>query len=706
MHKWTATLLAIILVFLPMASTLKATQHERPKVAVVLAGGGAKGLAHIGVLKVLEEAGVPIDIVVGNSMGSIVGALYAIGYTPEEMDSIVRRTDWIQLLLDQPDYGNQLLSARKLNESYQLRVALDRERQTSMTGRSGLIRGKNIEDYLRRLTATVPDSVCFDSLPMPFACNATEVVAGRSHEFHSGNLVKAMRASMAIPGVFTPVQYDSLIFVDGFVTNNFPVDVAKRMGADIIIGSDLVSTTPLAERYGNVLDLVTHMIDVSSTHLYEDNIRESNIYIDIDVTGYSSASFGAEEIDSLITRGERRARQLLLQLESLREKFEQDFGDVPLTYHKAQEWRRTQLAEKAQKERERELATTGKKNNFFKEVRHRYLSSSLNLGGRFDTEEYAMFRLAANINLPTQKDLTLSLYAQLGQRLRFGTMLGHTIANTNGRLGLGYYIERPDLQYFYHGKIVADVTSVHQRAMLFFGQEWHHVLYTFGLRFDHHHYTDVLARQSVAALSSDLEGKSFRFVSYCVHAEYDTQNSNYFPIEGTRLIGNFELVTDNFYQFDHNNAIPIVNLSWCTAYTFGRRFTLIPHASGRIIVNKDTDVPIALHNIVGGLADGMKVSQQLTMAGIARMEVFTENAFSAMGIGLQQRIGKVHYLQGALDVGNYGSQIENSFNHDGFTWGTQFGYSYSSVGGPISLMGCWSERTKQFRLILNAGYYF
>ena len=194
-----------------MASTLKATQHERPKVAVVLAGGGAKGLAHIGVLKVLEEAGVPIDIVVGNSMGSIVGALYAIGYTPEEMDSIVRRTDWIQLLLDQPDYGNQLLSARKLNESYQLRVALDRERQTSMTGRSGLIRGKNIEDYLRRLTATVPDSVCFDSLPMPFACNATEVVAGRSHEFHSGNLVKAMRASMAIPGVFTPVQYDSLI---------------------------------------------------------------------------------------------------------------------------------------------------------------------------------------------------------------------------------------------------------------------------------------------------------------------------------------------------------------------------------------------------------------------------------------------------------------------------------------------------------------
>ena len=706
MHKWTATLLATIFSFLPMASTLEAAQPERPKVAVVLAGGGAKGLAHIGVLKVLEEAGVPIDIVVGNSMGSIVGGLYAIGYTPEEMDSIVRHTDWMQLLLDQPDYGNRLLSARKLNESYQLRVALDRERQNSQTGRSGLIRGKNIEDYLRRLTATVPDSVSFDSLPMPFACNATEVTAGRIYEFHSGNLVQAMRASMAIPGVFTPVQLDSAIFVDGFVTNNYPVDVAKRMGADIIIGSDLVSTTPLAERYNNLLDLVTHMIDVSSTHLYEDNIRQSDIYINIDVTGYSSASFGAADIDSLITRGERRARQLLPQLEKMRERFEQEFGDVPLTYHKAQEWRRTLLAEKAQKEREKELATTSSRKNFFSEVRHRYLSSSLNLGGRFDNDEYAMFRLAANMNLPTRTDLSLSLYAQLGQRLRFGTMLGHTVANTNGRIGLGYYFERPDLQYFYHGKIVADVTSLHQRAMLFFGQEWHHVLYTFGLRYDRHHYTDVLARQSIAALTSDLEGKKFNFISYCAHAEYDSQNSNYFPIEGSRVIGNFELVTDNFYQFDGNNAIPIVNLSWCTAYTIGQRFTLIPHASGRIIFNNHTDVPIALHNIVGGLADGMKVSQQLTMAGIARMEVFTENAFSSMGIGLQQRIGQVHYLQGAIDVGSYGSQIENNFNHDGFTWGTQFGYSYSSVGGPISLMGCWSERTKQFRLMLNVGYYF
>ena len=158
-------------------------------------------------------------MVVGNSMGSIVGGLYAIGYTPEEMDSVVRKTDWIQLLLDTPDYNDQLLTTRKQSETYQLRMALDPERQFSKSGRSGIIRGRNIEYLLNQLTCTVPDSVDFNKLPLPFACNATEVVHGSIYEFHSGNLVKAMRASMAIPGVFTPVEQDTMLFVDGFVAD-------------------------------------------------------------------------------------------------------------------------------------------------------------------------------------------------------------------------------------------------------------------------------------------------------------------------------------------------------------------------------------------------------------------------------------------------------------------------------------------------------
>lgn len=672
---------------------------------MVLAGGGAKGLAHIGALKVLEEAGVPIDIVVGNSMGSIVGGLYALGYSPDEMDSVARSTDWLQLLLDTPDFGNNLLTARKLSEAYQLRVGLNPERQFSRTGRGGIIQGRNIEDFLKRLTETAPDSADFNTLPMPFACNATEVITGQVYEFHSGNLVQAMRSSMAIPGVFTPVQIDSMIFVDGFVTNNYPVDVAKRMGADIIIGCDLVSNTPPAERYNNLMELVTHVIDVSSTHQYEENIRQSDIYIDIDVTEYSSASFGATDIDSLIVRGERRARQRLPQIVSLRTRLQQQYGPIELAYKKAQALRQEQLAEKALMRHEHELEES-ERGHFFKRIRTNYLNSAVSMGARFDNDEYASVHFGANVNLPTNRNFSASIYGRLGQRLRGGIQVSHNFIN-NARIGLSYMYEHTDIQYFNHGSRIADVTSNHQRTAVYFGQTWHNVLYTFGLKYDWHYYSDMLVRNSVADMAPELEGERIRYFSYYAHAEFNTQNSRYFPIEGTRVVGNLDIITDNTVDFNGKTGIPIASLFWSSAYTYGQRFTMIPHANGRIIIHDDvSEVPVSLRNVVGGFAEGMKVDHQLTMAGLPTLEYITENAYASAGMALQQRLGKSHYLQGGVDVAAIGSQWDSFFSHDGFTWGTQFGYSYSSMAGPISLFGYWSERTKEFKLMLNVGYCF
>lgn len=699
------TVLIALLLFFSLPSSLFSQTRERPKVAVVLAGGGAKGLAHIGALKVLEEAGVPIDIVVGNSMGSIVGGLYALGYTPAEMDSVVRCTDWIQLLLDTPDFGNDLLTARKLSETYQLRVGLNPERQFSPTGKGGIIQGRNIEGLLKKLTKTVPDSVDFNSLPMPFACNATEVISGKVYEFHKGNLVQAMRSSMAIPGVFTPVQMDSLIFVDGFVTNNYPVDVAKRMGADIIIGCDLVSNTPPAERYTNLMELVTHMIDVSSTHQYEENIRQSDIYIDIDATEYSSASFGATDIDSLITRGERRARQKLPKIVALRNNLQQEYGPIELGYRKAQAIRQQQLAELSLQERKNEEEAR-EQGNFFKRIRCNYLNSSVSMGARFDNDEYASVHFGANVNLPTNRNFSANIYGRLGQRLRGGLQLSHNFIN-NARFELGYYIEHTDIQYFNHGSRIADVTSDHQHTQMHFGQTWNNVLYTFGVKYDWHHYTDMLVRNSVAELAPELEGEKLRYFSYFAHLEYNSQNSRYFPIEGTRVVGNLDVVTDNMLDFQGEAGVPIASLSWSTAYSFGSGFTMIPHASGRIILHDDiSEVPVSLRNVVGGFLEGMKVDHQLTMAGLPTLEYMTENVFSSVGISLQQRMGQNHYLQATVDAAALGSQWDNMFSHDGFSWGVQGGYSYSSMAGPISLIGYWSERTKQFKLMLNVGYCF
>ena len=215
------------------------TYPSRKKVGLVLSGGGAKGMAHIGAIKVIEEAGIPIDYVVGTSMGSIIGGLYAIGYTPEQLDSMVRVQDWMFLLSDQIQRKDMNLMEREADEKYVISVPFSKKAIKDVTG--GLIKGQNIDNLFSELTLGYHDSLSFNKLPIPFACVAENLVKGQEYVFHDGVLSTAMRASMAIPGVFTPVRLDSMVLVDGGVVNNYPVNVAKQMGADIIIGVDVQS---------------------------------------------------------------------------------------------------------------------------------------------------------------------------------------------------------------------------------------------------------------------------------------------------------------------------------------------------------------------------------------------------------------------------------------------------------------------------------
>jgi len=663
-------------------------QPDRPKVALVLAGGGAKGLAHIGVIKVLEEAGLPIDIVVGNSMGSIVGGLYSIGYNAQQLDSVTRHTNWMSLLLDAPDYDSNLLTTKKMSETYQLRLSLNPERRTRMGGRSGLIDGKNIKNLLTHLTQGVDSLADFNALPRPFACNATEVYSGRVYEFHSGNLVEAMRSSMAIPGVFTPVHKDTLLFVDGFVTNNYPVDVARRMGADIIVGVDLISNIPEEDRYNNFMDLMTHMIDLSSTNQYNRNITDTQLYIDIDVTEYTSASFAPADIDTLILRGERRARQLLPSITHLRDSL-LSIGHAP---YKELTYQRPVL----DADNDADLGP--------KRLKASYRSSSLNLGARFDNDEYASVQAGATIHLPTRQGYVVQLYTRLGQRMKGGISLRRFMRN-NSRVALSYVFEATDLDYYYHGTHASSISSKHQRTRLYFSQEWNKVQYTFGTRYDWHKYTDVLLDKDVAHLSADLTKE--RYFTHYAQAEFNSLNSSYFPTRGSSVDARFELITTNFLQYDEASPIPIAKLEWKTAFSLGSRFTLIPHASARVILSgDDRQAPISLHNVIGGLQSGMKVEHQMTMAGVANLEFISQDGFGCAGLGMQQRIGADHYLQLVVDGATISYGIDDAFTAATHTWGAQLGYSYNTVGGPISLTAYWSERTKKASVLFNIGYCF
>ena len=285
---------------------------QRKKVGLVLSGGGAKGMAHIGALKVIEEAGIPIDYVVGTSMGSIIGGLYSIGYSSEQLDSMVRVQDWTYLLSDRTPRSDKNMAERETDETYVLSVPFSNISIKEVTG--GIIKGQNIGNMFNHLTLGYHDSLDFNKLPIPFACVAEDIVTGNEIVFHKGKLATAMRASMAIPGVFTPVRLDSMVLVDGGTINNYPVNVARDMGADIIIGVDVQSDLKSSEKLESTGDILGQLINLMGKEQYEKNLQNTDIYIKVDVEGFSAASFNKAAIDTLIQRGKEAADKQLFHL--------------------------------------------------------------------------------------------------------------------------------------------------------------------------------------------------------------------------------------------------------------------------------------------------------------------------------------------------------------------------------------------------------
>ena len=243
---------------------------KRPKVAVVLSGGGAKGVAHVGVLKVLEEAGIPIDIITGTSMGSIVGGLYAIGYNAHSLDSVVRSQDWSYVITDKEDMRSQSLSDWEKQYTYVISTGLTIGKRDQNSG--GLIKGKNLAQWFEKLCVGYNDSLNFSrDLPIPFACVATDIINYEEYDFHSGRLPQALRASMAIPAVFSPVRLEGKVLVDGGLRNNYPVDIAREMGADIVIGVSVHDHPKTFDDVWGTMGVLGQIVDANCKNKFEEN---------------------------------------------------------------------------------------------------------------------------------------------------------------------------------------------------------------------------------------------------------------------------------------------------------------------------------------------------------------------------------------------------------------------------------------------------
>ena len=225
-----------LFVFLFLSGIGFSQQQPSPTLGLTLSGGGAKGLAHIGVLKVLEENGIAPDYVTGTSMGSIVGGLYSIGYTPAELEDLAATINWNNYFNDGYSRNYLPINERSKADRYQLSFALE---DGKVVIPRGFIGGKKILTLLTGLTACVHNQESFDLYTYPFRCVATDLETGEAYVFKEGPLRKGIRASMSIPSAFDPLNYDDRLLVDGLLARNLPVEDAKEMGADIVIAVDV-----------------------------------------------------------------------------------------------------------------------------------------------------------------------------------------------------------------------------------------------------------------------------------------------------------------------------------------------------------------------------------------------------------------------------------------------------------------------------------
>ncbi len=298
---------------------------ERKKIALVLGGGGAKGAAHVGVLKYIEQSGIPIDYIVGTSIGSIVGGLYSCGYRSDDLEELFTSQEWIDLLTDRSDSHKGKILKEEDGVTYIFGFPISNKNRAA-NKKQGILRGDSITSFLGRLTER-EDSIDFDKLPIPFRCVAVDINTFKEVIFKEGSLSLAMRASMSIPLAFNTVQKNGMILVDGGVLNNLPVDVAKDMGADYIIAIDLTVNKHEDEEPGvidevdednKLLNVIRWLKDRPDLAKYRKNVADATIYISPDLTGFSAAQFSAEKIVEMIKRGEDAGKMALQPLIDLK----------------------------------------------------------------------------------------------------------------------------------------------------------------------------------------------------------------------------------------------------------------------------------------------------------------------------------------------------------------------------------------------------
>ena len=769
-----AALMASVL--LQAQDTVAFTRSAPPKVGVVLGGGGAKGAAHIGVLKYMEEIGIPVSYVSGTSIGSIIGGLYALGYSPDEMAELIANIDWSYYMSNSVGRKYQSSSSRLNAGTYLFKVPFgtrnfeERSSNILSTLPSGVINGASLTNLFNNLSVGYQDSMDFNDFPIPFACVATDILNGDSVVFHSGEFSTALRSSMAIPGVFSPVQWNGHLLADGGLKDNFPVDVCKQMGADVVIGIELADE--LSVNPSDLQSLPQQMSQYISIAVQGESRRHRymcDVYMHPDVTGYNMLSFNADAINALVKRGYECARSHHEELMAVKARLD-TFGTytkrlqapparrltpadtivlASVTYRGVPDEERDWLARKGglevgvpltivdieraidllngtgsfstitykMRKTEEEYWLT---HNVFTDVLGRESFDmeitlapaephSFALGFRYDSEESANLLFHFAWNKQRLSGFKAEMDINLKYNFEFKTRVSwSTLGLGTVNLAYRYHSSRYDLGHYSGESAWLGWQVDHNNFSLFLSEfQLRDFSFAFGIE------EDLYSNRAAFSFSNALNEGFFHFDQakgthgVFLRGRYDNLDDTYFATKGSYfLYGVCWRKANDAFFLQADNGFVDVSLSWQNFHSLSRRFTMVPQLYVRTLISYDYEW--IYENIVGGALPGRYMDHQMPFVGFNKPVQVGDWAAVAR-LDLRYNVHGKFYL---YLIGNYVHSAEElthllSDEEDCHgNFGVAVRLAYASVIGPLSIDLHWNDYNNRFGAYINIGYVF
>lgn len=741
------------------------TPPARPKVGLVLAGGGARGASFIGVLKYLEELDIPIDYVIGTSMGAIIGGVYALGYSPDEMADIISSVQWNDYIgnrIDRSLLSTELRDRHNtqfINIPFNVRGILRDGLIESFLSElpSAYVNNNDVDNLFNSLSHGYQDSISFNDLPIPFTCVATDIVAGEEVVLRSGNIAKAMRASMAFPAIFSPVVIDGKLLYDGGLVNIFPSDVLRDMGADIIIGIEFTNERFfIGDKIPSVAKLVDYMYNFAIHVKREDNKKLCDLLIKPNTAEFGPLSFTKEAIDTLVVRGYEEAQKYHEPLSQIKQRIDSIAGQPvgkTLQAPKANGFykssvsvssitmdspteRQAKWLKREGKLHENSLITTDEIEHAIKRYRgtgafdaisynfkpidttqnayelsfrmHPKSPDIFGFGARYDTEEGAALLFNLGYNEKRLSGFRLNLTGKLSFNPKVNITATYSlfpVANFN--MAYEYRNDLMKLSGPNHGNLNIRLQK-HEFKGYVSPYQILNLDAAVGITVTSTAFTQVglndLANDTTALslLSSPLFNNKSLFGPYCTIG-YDNLDNSYFANRGinTKLSGHLY-----FDASDLSKTMKDVSFSFQGYWTpWQGPITLIPQIYSRYTFSDINNV--SLWNMMGGEVAGRYSENHLPFVGFNHV-VATANATTILRCDLRYNFLKYNYITA---IYNYAFCYDSPFQPQGGMFETRcsgFGlrYSFRTPIGPISLTGHYSDYSKKVGAYFSLGYIF